>query len=192
MARRGTVSPMVVGDHPGTTVETEVSLNGLSTDALAGTPLAVRELVVRGSAWLAAHGALDASAEMRERFGEPAGRAVVFTARPADKPDEGASMELVLELDDVGDVVGATCSIRLHDRRKPLRRTAKRVPKLAKGATDISLSQKPEAGKHDPATLTVVVPLDPKHGVEELVSRGVRLLDQIAIELDAQRPGKSG
>jgi hypothetical protein len=183
---------MVVGDHPGATVETEVSLNGLSTDALAGTPLAVRELIVRGSGWLAAHGAFDACAEMRERFGERAGRAVVFNARPADAPDGGASMELVLELDDMGDVVGSTCSVQLHDRRKPLRRTAKRVPKLAKGATDISLTQKPEAGKHDPAMLTVVVSFDPKHGVEELVSRGVRLLDQLAIELDAQRPGQSG
>jgi hypothetical protein len=170
-----------------------VEAKGTATreDALAGLTLAAGDLVERGLAWLETYGASNVSAELRQRFRSdgPGGVSLCLRATVAGNPKEAAPAEalIVVDLDERDAPAAARCELTLRGRRKQLRHVARRAAKAAKKIETLELSQGPEADKHDPATLTVVTPLDPKEPIEELVSHSMRLLDTLIVELAARK-----
>ena len=65
--------------------------------------------------------------------------------------------------------------------------TVSMIDKAAKKVESLEIAQAPEADKKDPATLSVVTPLDAKEPIEELVSHSMRLLDTLVVELAAHK-----
>ncbi len=160
-------------------------------DALEGLTLAAGDLVERGLAWLETYGAAGVSAELRQRFRSdgPTGVSLCLRASVAGGPKDAGPSEalIVVDLDERDTPTAARCELTLRGRRKQLRHVARRATKAAKKVESLELSQGPEADKHDPATLTVVTPLDPTEPIEELVSHSMRLLDTLVVELAARK-----
>jgi hypothetical protein len=153
--------------------------------------LAASELVERGIAWLTTYGASDVSAELRQRFDSdgPAGVTLALTATIASGPKDATPSiaRILVELDDRDLPTSASSELTLHGRRRQLRHVARRATKAVKAVPGLALAQAPEGEKKDPATLTVTTPLDPSEPIEELVSRSMRLLDTLIVELAARR-----
>jgi hypothetical protein len=160
-------------------------------DVLEGLTLAASDLVERGLAWLETYGASNVSAELRQRFRAdgPDGVTLCLRATVAGGQKDAAPAEamILVELDERDTPTSARSELALHGRRKQLRHVARRASKAAKKVDSLEISQPPEADKKDPATLSVVTPLDAKEPIEELVSHSMRLLDTLVVELAARK-----
>ena len=150
--------------------------------------LSAGELVERASGWLEAHQARDPACELRQRVDGDANRSLVLSASPPKerRGDPAARMMLSLALDGLDTVALATCELTVVDRRRALRRARRNLPGKLKGA-EMLICQHPDGGKHDPAELRLTLQLDPELPVEDLISRGMRLLDDLTAEVVAQR-----
>jgi hypothetical protein len=167
----------------------------LVSDPLASWTLAVRELAKRGLDWLNIHeaglrardpaGVLAPSVELRTRLGVDGAAAstlLVCCRREAGPGDPPAEMRLRLDLGDHDRVQAVACELTVCDRRKPLRKVAERLDSLPVRVLATSIEQAADAGKYDPAFLTVTIELDPRMAIEDLISRALGQLDVVLNE----------